>query len=472
MKIPLQDFEPDSDPTKKGIILDANWVWRSPAGWRGLEVPTPSSPVLPNGPALGGFMANFGTAGVLVFIANANQIYQWTMLGPLALVSPTYNNLNNSWVFDTYGNDIIAVNGTDPPQVFTQGSSIAFAPLAGNPPVSSIVAATDYGVFLITGNAWLFSANDTLWTPGIENEVVGDVITATPGSITAAKGLRGGIAMYKQTAVHYGLFTGPPNFWQINNYSEVVGTPSAHSVIPYRDVHYFVGPDDFYTFDGWSVQPIPNNLRTWFFHTNLDRLYAANIRGAANPSRNQLVWFYPSINANPRGSLDSAISLSTVTGLWAPSSVKADLPLEGYEPLDGPSPLVGQMGLAYVDSNHILQLLLEPTGEAPIPGRPISYITSGDLGDKVNLYKITRVCPGFLNMPSTMPMSGLSTLQVWSQYVLGQAAGLQQGPKSVFSVSGFFDLVTANRLQRLQITLLPRMTITDMDVEMAFAGRQ
>lgn len=480
MKVPLnKGWSPDLDPVTPGILTDSQWVFSTPKGWRGLELPAAAAPPLPS-QCLGAQICNFGTGGLLVFLATDSQIYQWTTpslgaLGTLTAVSPTYYNPQDSnWSFDIYGQDILATNGSDPVQVWTHGSSTEFAPLTGNPPRSSIVVATDYGVFLILSrsNTWIYSFNDTIWSPGIQNQCVTNQISSTPGHIVAAKSLRGGIAFYKPYSCHFGYFIGPPNFWQINNVSEVVGTPGLNSVVQYKDLHYFVGPDDFYTFDGFSITPIPNDLKFTFFHTLLDRSYANQIQGQANPTRGQIAWRFPSVNANPEGTLDMMVKYSTLTGLWDITTQSAEAVLAGNEPTQGTGVHTGQLGLAYVDLNHTLQLLGEPPiTSAPQPPLPISYITTADLGDKLKMYTISRICPSFADIPAVQPQNGIG-LQVFSQYVRGQQQGLTAWPRVAFSQFGFFDSVTSDRLQRLKIDLLPRMTISDLDVEIRPSGKQ
>jgi hypothetical protein len=80
------------------------------------------------------------------------------------------------WRFAQFGNDVIAVNINDNPQVYTIGSSTEFADLAGSPPRARYI--NTWGSFVALMNLagslekrvhWSGLENDTQWTPGVNS---------------------------------------------------------------------------------------------------------------------------------------------------------------------------------------------------------------------------------------------------------------------------------------------------------------
>jgi hypothetical protein len=500
MQVELGDFAPDLDPTVAGIrgeripdasqavLTDANWVYATSGGWANMPMPVRISPALP-GKCMGAFACEIGGT-FLAVLGTANQLYFFEN-GLLVNQNLTLANSRNRWYFTVYGTDLLACNGSDPVQVSPDGGQ--FVKLAGNPPIASIVEATDFSLFLIppfSNQAW-FTFNDELWTPAIETETALLTLSSTPGIIRAAKALRSGINFFKQNSFFNAQFSGPPLFWNITKVSDKVGTWGADSVVTHDTMQFFVGPDNFYQTDGFGVQPIPNNLRKWFFNTQLDKVNAGNMCGVDDVPRQQIVWWYPSLAANPAGSLDSYVSYSYLTGKWSHGGLVLDLPVAGLlsstqawtwakfqntyvrwsnvpsvvygDPMfSGTRDLVG----AIVDSEHKLASL---TGA--YQGSLPAFITTGDFGDKRNIYRINRARAGFLNYPQNPPLASPAKMSVFSTYVAGNPYTLRKGLVDISPV-GYFDFVTSDRLQRLKLGWYADGELADLEVDLSYAGKQ
>ena len=521
MKLVIGDFSPDLDPVVQGImaerippavqtiLTDSQWVYSTRGGFRNMPAPIPVMSALPS-KVLGAFATPLGGEFVLV-LATANQLYQ-APGGNLVSQNLTLRNLTNPWYFTVYGNDLLATNGVDPIQVSTGGTN--FAALPGMPPVSSIVEATDFTLFAILAdsNEYIYTFNDTIWTPSLATITVEGALTSTPGIITAAKALRSGISLFKAGALYIGQWSGsPPFFWNFSKVSDKVGTPGPNSVVSVigptifggGPIQIFVGPSDFYTFDGYSLSTIPNNLSRWFFGSyqgngDLDQNYTSSIFLQWDLPRNQVIFWYPSVNASPAGTLDSYLSLSLATGKWLHGRAAIDTPLVGQVPkswawtwaefenfyvkwanLPGPPVTYGSaiymgssIGLSgYVDTSHVLQVLNAANSSqnglsnSNIP----SFITTGDIGDKVCLYSLTRSRPGFNQYPQGQPLASNAKLTVLSTYIAGQPLLPKWGNVDISDV-GFFDSVTTDRLQRLKVAWFSDGELADIDAEVSFSG--
>jgi len=500
VKLVLGDFAPDLDPVGPGImgnkippavqvpITDANWVFSTPAGWQNMPQPLQIGSPLPS-QAFGAFSALVGVTPFVV-LATQQQLYIWNS-GSLQNQTLSLINPGNLWYFTLYGTDLIAVDGADVPYVSANTGN--FTPLGGSPPVFSIIEATDFSLFGIVPNSstYWFTLNDTLWTPSIATQTGTAALTSTSGTITAARALRGGINLYKRGSFFNGQFSGPPFFWQFTKVSDSIGTPGMYSVIKTDTLHYFWGGNDFYGTDGFSLWLVPNNVRNWV-KANMNVSYDYLMYGVYDIPREQLIWWFSSNNASPAGSYDSYVSLSILTGKWSKGNRSIDLPINGnigptqawtwamFENTYGfwanlPPNLVWGSPIfngsrantvGFIDGSHVVNIL----SGAWATTQP-AFITTGYLGDKVNIYRLTRARAGFKVLPGVGPLGNSTKCSVLSTYIEGQPSSplVSLVPISNY---GFYDFVCADRLQQLTIGWYSDGELSDIDVNLAYAGTQ
>jgi len=479
----LIDFAPDKDPLTKGAILDANGWYPTEMGARTLPGPSVATAPLP-APAQGGFVARV-SAGVIVVAGTSTDLYILTG-GNWVAQGLTVTTTTNRWRFASYGNDIIAVNGVDPPFVSANGAP--FAPLGGSPPISDLVQASDYSLFLDTADSftWWSSLSDTIWTPGIPTQTVTADITATPGDLTAMVQQRSTMTFFKRTSMYVAYFEGPPFYWNIRKVSQQVGSASAENVINAGDILYFIGPDDFYSFDGYNLTRIPNSLKEWFFRDEYDVAYDYNVAARFDEARNLIFWHYPSNAAEPRGTLDSWICLNVRTGRWLPGKTTIQVPLQGRIPAST-GLTYDQFGAMFATYDDIPDIPYDWVGFGPSPRdytgvflpdnalyvygtappitEPGPFITGSDFGDRRLLYQVRRMRPGF----SLNPGPGNCQVEILVQYLQGRVppTPVQTVP---MSNDGFFNCDVTNRLQRPRIRVFAEAEIVDYELEFSEAG--
>lgn len=475
-KVRLLDFAPDLDSTTPGILIDASNLVPTAKGYRTYPRLTRlSENELPD-PCLGAFASKI--TDVVLLAGTANKLYylSGTTLTDSGL---TPNATTGRWRFDLYANEIIATNGTDPPYKY---NGTTFSNLGGSPPVASIVQATTYSLFLIEANSsnWRSSLNSAIWTPSIATQTVTGTIRAGEGTITAAHRLRGGIAIYKAKHISFGRFSGPPFFWDFGNgVSDEVGAPGQEAVANLGDIHYFPGPDDFYSFDGYSLRRIPNNLKEWFFDT-VNQYVMHAICARWDQRRSLIFWHFPSKNASPETVLDSWICLNLRTGKWSADTQAelVDMPVFSpipsgrltYDSLTKTYPTYGDMNFFYGDlkdrsvevsaafkaSDHGLYIYDGFGGQ--------SYFVSNDFGDRESLYQVTMVRPHY----QLAPADG-ATIQALNQSAPGETP--VAGPSASLK-SGKFDLINTARLQRFKHIGNSDYEIVALEVDAEFAGEQ
>ena len=476
-KIRFQDFAPDVDPTVPGILLDMTNMVPTAKGYRSYPRLTKYTINALPAECVGAYGTTIG--GQLVILAGiSNKLYFLNNTTSFAdsLLTPTATS--GRWRFDEYAGVIVAVNGVNTPYTY---NGTTFGNLAGSPPVASIVQATKYSLFLILANSsdWISTLNSTVWTPSIATETVTGTIRSGSGNITAAHRIRGGIAIYKKKTLTFGQFSGPPFFWNFGNgISDEIGTYGQECVANIGDIHYFPGPDDFYSFDGYSLQRLPNNLKEWFFD-NLNQSVADHIVARWDQKRSLIFWHFPSVRANPSTALDSWICFNVRTGKWAAdtSATRIDFPLFStietgqltYSVLTTLYPTYAAMNFDYGDlqsrtneqasairnDDHALHIYNGNPGEASL--------TTHDFGDRDNMFQITGVRPHYEIYPDS------ATLQPLSQLKKSGTAPVA-GTARAISDDWEFNFINTARMQRLKHVSQGECEMTGLEAAIGYGG--
>jgi hypothetical protein len=472
-------FEPDADPITPGVMLECENIFATAKGFKPYPDLMAFSSTGLGSPCLGVFSGYLANAPVLV-AGTANQLYvfnyatkTWVSQG-LSLIPTT-----GRWRFDIYGGNLIAVNGVNPPEVYT-GSGV-FTPLGGAPPIASIVQATDYSLFLIVPNSrtWWSSLSATIWTPAVATATVTGSLDTSGGIITAAHKLRDMIVLYKMRNLIAGTFVGPPFYWSFRTVSKQVGVACQEAVANLGDLHYFPGPDNFYRFDGATLEIIPNNLREWFF-ANLDGDNADKIAARWDESRTIIFWHFASINASPAGSLDKWICYNTRTGQWTKSATQyIDIPIFGpikasaltygsfttTYPTYGAVPNITYGSLrpqskdlsAVIGTDHFIQAY----NATPVA----SSITTNMFGDRHNIFLVSRLRPQFSLYPASAIVS------VVKQYTPGLASPPSTLMRPISS-DGWFNVMTTARLQKFKMDMGGDHEILGIEAMVDYAGER
>lgn len=493
-------FSPDSDPTVQGFspnargglicpILDMDNLYPTQRGYRQL----PGLAVVSNAltsPANGLFLAVSSGGSEAIYAGTTNHLWKlldgmWTVVDDGSLVPTT-----GRWRFAQFLDDVIAVDsvGENPPQVSHNGG--LFGPLGGNPPRGAIIATVDVGGIGIF--AFLFNFNgfaDIYGTSGIDNDADWNFSIQTlgsaqressvPGPWTGASSLHALMVAFKVNGVAVGQFQAGAIPWNFQFISKQVGCASNEAIVNTGDLLAFVGNDNFYTTDGGGVYPIPNQLRDWFFRT-LDRNFAGSILSEYDQQNAVAYWHFASVNANPRGTIDTWIAWHLLSGRWT----------KGMEPLaGGVTATVGSLPLGFpLTWTEFGNKYLSPTwssvpagllwGSPSFRGSPINnraiigpdgvlrsysgpvnqrgYILTGDNGYMERLTQVNRLMAKFAVLPNSPPLGSNAKLSTYIKDQLGDQAspnqnGLLFRDQVNIGPQGWFDFIESARWHRFKI---------------------
>lgn len=472
MRLELSGFAPDVDPATPGVLTDCDALIPSAKGLAAANSPIDAGlPELDNAPT-SAYVSALLDGSKRTFVATESEILEagatdWTDRSKEGGYAGS-----NRFRFATFGNVTLATNRSEPIQAASAGGN--FDDIDGAPQALVLVTASGFVVALnINGmtlgdvqDGWGCSAirDHTNWTPSDTTQCVAGRLLDSPGPILAGAALGGDVIAYKATSMYIGRYDGPPVVWSWTRVPGDIGCVGAESVVSAGTVHFFVGPSDFYVFDGTVPRPIGAPIRDWFFE-NLLEPYRQNIIGVVDQARSLVYWYFPS--ATSGGALDSCVVYNWKTDRWGKWSVAVQAALQyssgqvTYESIgdlyntyddlpnisyDSPFWLADQTIPGVLIGNKLYSL----TGE---PGK--ATLVTGDVGDMTDYSFLSRATPRFTRKPTSATATNYYKNELGDSPTQDGTIGLSRGR---------FDFRRAARWHRLRITTQGAMTINGMDV--------
>ncbi len=475
----LVSFAPDMDPTTEGVLTDCEAVVPSFRGLAGAPSPVDSLvatlPLTVNGAAallkLDGSSRFF--AGQATSIMEAS-IASWSDVSKTTVAA--YTTVLARWRFAQYGNVSLATSKENTLQACT---TTLFADVSGAPK-ADIVETVNQFVFLFNTtdgtygdsvNRWWCSAlgDYTNWTPSIATQSATNTLTSLPGKITAGKRFGDNIIVFKTGGMYLGIYSGPPFIWSFQELPTAgIGTFCQESVAQIGTSEqpklFFVGPDNFYLFDGSRPIPVGFDVKTYFF-SNLNTSYAHKICILHDRAYARLYVYFPSGSST---TLNNCLVYNYRTGKWGkdprsidfamefiPSgltyadlgtyySTYADLPSSSYDVafLSGAT-----VSPAIFNSSHKLQTM---NGAASS-----GYMVTGDYGDDVNEVLLSRVKPKWLTKPTSATMTNYYRQSIGDSLTTDVTVNMSESR---------FDVLREARWHRVKIN-----TVGDFELNMLSA---
>lgn len=143
--------------------------------------------------------------------------------------------------------------------------------------------------------------------------------------ITGMNVLRNSIALYTRSGIWEMTYVGPTQ--GIMKFRQAIAGIGCHfpwSVAVGVDVHYFIGIDNFYAFNGSSVTPIGTPIWKYFQDTiNKDRSVAERTYSWTRFSEHQVWWFFVSEGAYDTWCYDKILIFDWVDNTWTVQSARA-----------------------------------------------------------------------------------------------------------------------------------------------------
>jgi len=486
MLVQLDQWIPDADDITPGVIIDLDGMISTIKGYKGNP-----SPVSPGIEALSAECKGIQLLQILngsnvLFAGTKTKLYMsgaltWTEVTRVSGVytgSDTYN-----WRFSEFGNVSFAVNRTDKCQKYNHATDSDFSDLTAMP-ICSVAEAVGQFVMIAnyvnpsgsvdTPDGWACSAisDYTDWTPSVDTQCVYGRLFDTPGPITGLKRLADYAIYYKRRSMYLARYVGSGNIWEFSLVSDTVGAVSNESISKVDAKHYFLGEDDFYSYDGATLQSIGGQIREWF---NEQVNYKSRTLAKAMHDRvNGIVyWFYPTsysatLNAfvayNYRvgkwgkGMMDVEFASEYVTGSKKYSEIQTLYP--NYNNFDGL--VYYDLGTpeevpkaAIVDTTHKLKTL------SGVPGN--SFIVPNIFGSEEQKTLISRVRNRYIDSPDTAFMTNYYSDQSGSDFTQDITTTEEDGK---------FDVLRSARWHRGKFEFTGQVEISGIDIQAKNAGKE
>lgn len=422
MIIPFTQYAPDSDPTQPGVIVDATNLVPTLRGYAGG----------PSGADVGmdALAAAALSAAVLTKLDASNRLICGTTTKLYEKSGTTWSDVSRvaaynasttyPWRYAQFGDTSLAVNKGDLLQSSTSG---AFADVTGSPKaavmcvVSGFVMLgnTNEGVYGDSLDRWFCSAylDATSWTPSIATQCTTGRLVDTAGAITGMRTFGYDVVAYKANSMYLGRYAGPPSVWDFTLITGEIGCASQEAIADIGSAHLFLGPDDFYLFNGTTPQSIGAPIREAFF-ADVDTTYLGRVR-ASHDRTNSLVYFhYPRLNNS--GALNGCVVYNYKSNRWGIAHRNVEctveyvtggytwdtLPLTTWDswpmlPYDSPFWTASTKHPSYVGTDHKIYSLTGASVSASL--------TTGSYGEEDNYTLMRRVTLRYLGRPTTASMT-------------------------------------------------------------------
>jgi hypothetical protein len=289
----------------------------------------------------------------------------------------------------------------------------------------------------------------------------------TPGRITAGAALGNACVAYKATSMYVGRYVGPPLIWSWERVPGEIGCAGPECVVQLDTKHFFVGPSDFYVFDGTVPQPIGQDVREWFFQ-NLNLPYRANIVGVSDVARSLVYWYYPSINS-PTGALDSVLIYNTQTGKWGKRGLSVQVPVlyvSGaitYDTLGSLYATYDDLPTTAYDSpfwlaDQTVPGVFQANTLYSVTGTPgASWLKTGDFGDLTQWSFLSRVSPRYRITPTTGTATNYYRATTGGTHVTDATANLNRSR---------FDFRRSARYHAIRMDHTGKWAVDGLDVDL------
>jgi hypothetical protein len=348
----------------------------------------------------GAFVALNTDGSVTVFAATATDLYKldntlftWTKVslagGPYSAISAP-----DQWRFVQFNSLIIAAQANVTPQVWTLGTSTAFANLNGSPPQARYVDVVGRFVVLsgLLSNPqrvqWsgLNDVNGTTsWTPGINSADFQDLPDG--GFVRGVAGGESGVILQDTAIRRMTYVPGSPVIFAIERISQDKGLFGPYSLVRAGERIFFYSAQGFHRIDpGGFPVPIGRERVDRSFLADLDSSNLQLFIGAADPRSSRVFWAYKSVNGTT-SQFDKLICYDWVLDRFTPIRISGEylvplsqpgLTLEGLDALAPGGSLDAMTGsldnfatsspieLGAFDANHRLDFFRGPSLEATL----------------------------------------------------------------------------------------------------------
>lgn len=317
----MLSFLPDADPSLPDVVTGLYNCIPSLKGYAGSPSPVSAGFTGMSGSAFYGASVQLLAGQVRTFAGTATDIYELTGTSWTSRRTGYNATSEIGWSMCQFGDVTVAANGADAIQ-YAIGSGSDFTDISGAPSAAIVTTVspgfvmafdTDDGVDELHDGWWCSALRDySDWTPSATTQAANGRLLDSPGSINAGLALGDGVAAYKQRSIYYGQYVGGDIIWAWSRVAGNAGCVGKNAVVDAGGVHYFVGVDNLWMYDGSQPTAIGDGIKEWFFGT-VDNARMYRIQAVYDRARSHVWFFCPTPDSD---ALSFAIVYNITTKRW------------------------------------------------------------------------------------------------------------------------------------------------------------
>lgn len=268
--------------------------------------------------------------GVVNFAGDDNALYLFngTSWNDVTQSATTYScAATDFWAFQDFGNEVLAMNGTNAMQTWTIGTSTKFdvrTASAGSVPVSryACVIKDFFVVANITGAQnrvqWPDINTTNAWSGGLASSQ--DLPSG--GQIVGIVGGEFG-TIFSRNEIRTMTFIGAPDVFQFDVISNNRGCDIPGSIASYQGSIFFHAPDGFWLLTGGAPTPIGAGKVDRWFNSRLDKSKLHLVRSIVDPVAKRYYIAYPTTQSGS-GRNSEVLVYDFSFQRWAPIAIEVD----------------------------------------------------------------------------------------------------------------------------------------------------
>lgn len=237
---------------------------------------------------------------------------------------------SNYWEFAKWGENVIATNLDDAPQIMILGGA-NFAALGGSPPkAKSVAIVRDFvvlghindGAAKKTSVAWSGFGDETQWGTNPLTQADQQDINDNLGNIVRVVGGAYGLVFFERGVVRM-EYEGPPTVFRFSTIERKIGAVSSGAVADAGGLVYYIADDGVYVCNGQSVENIGSQKVNRHLISDLDGAYLYRITSAVDYRNSIVVWAYPG-NGNAGGQPNKLLIYHWPTGRFSSGEIEVN----------------------------------------------------------------------------------------------------------------------------------------------------
>lgn len=233
------------------------------------------------------------------------------------------------WSFDRFGSYVVFTPGTQTGLYSWDGTLATLPALVTNAPTAINYTFVSDNICTVLGPGgignkiqWSDQGNLTVWAPDTDNQA-GDIIQQDADTFISHAPIQGANILFTKTKCYIYRYIGSPFIYSVT-FLENKGLIAQNARISIDGVVYWMGPKNFYRYNGGNVNVIPSNskaettLKKYIFN-NLSTSQQDKIFVWFNEKFNEIWFHYPSVNADEPDTI-ARVNLNDFT--WSPDTMQ------------------------------------------------------------------------------------------------------------------------------------------------------